>query len=493
MRIALIHFRENYTPAPPMGILYIGTVLKNAGYEVRVLDSFPAYHDRNLKEVQDFQPNIIGVSVLTTGYRIASHYTSVMRRQLPRAQLCWGGVHASALPEEVLREQDLDFVVVGEGEETMLEVCARIEHNESLDGIKGVVFKRDGKILDNGRRNFIEKLDELPIPDRSLLRFPRFSWYLSPPSILRGKFYYGITTMYTSRGCPYQCIFCASRTVHGIRLRRRSVANVIKEMEYLKNDFGVTGVYFNDDTFATDMKWLREFCNIPEMNSLRMIWGCQTRASIAQDIDILRMMKRTGCVQVDIGCESGSDKVLKALKKEITPEMILKSFRNLKRLNMTTFATFILGNPEETLEDIRKTEGIAAHAPGGVSFLILVPYPGSPLYKMALDNKWFIDENVAFDERWTNKQSDVPVMEAGIKRNELVKIRARLQNKFFFRNNMPIIFSFLKNPYYLWQAVKTIIKNGSFVRESIRKAVKKRKAMDLLEDLYQKFNENLKK
>lgn len=494
MKIVLIHFRENYTPVPPMGILYIGTVLKNAGYEVRVIDSFPAYNDRNLKEIQDFRPDIIGVSVLTTSYRVSSHYTSIMRQQNPGAHLCWGGVHASALPEDVLRQQDLDFVVVGEGEETMLEVCDNIKRGKGLYGIRGVVFKKDGNIRDNGRRDFIENLDELPIPDRDLLRFPKFLWYLSPPSMLRGKFYSGITTIYTSRGCPYQCIFCASRVVHGHRLRRRSVANVMKEIAYLKNNFGITGAYFIDDTFATDKKWLKEFCEASEIGNLSMIWGCQTRANLAQDIEILKLMKKSGCIQVDIGCESGSDKVLKILRKEITSEMILKSFRNLKKLKMTTFSTFILGNPGETVEDIKKTEEIASRAPGGVSFLILVPsYPGSPLYKMALDNKWFIERSVIFDEKWTNKESDTPVMETSIKLDQLVKIRSRLQNKFLFRNYTPIILSYLKDPYYLWQAVKTIMKNLSFVSKSVKKSIKKKKGMDLLEDLYQKFNEELKK
>lgn len=491
MRVVLVHFRENYTLAPPMGILYIGTVLRNAGYNVQIIDSFPAHYESAIRRITYFQPDLIGISVLTTGYSIASRYTSLLKQQNPNALFCWGGVHASSLPEEVLKEQDIDFVVIGEGEETMLEVCNNLSEGKGLEGIKGIAFKKKGKILNNGSRPFIENLDSLPFADRALLKSPPFSWYLSPPGILRGKFYCGITTMYTSRGCPYQCIFCASKTVHGYRLRRRTVASVIDEMRYLKNNFGVYGIYFIDDTFAIDRKWLEEFCNTFKKNDLKMIWGCQTRADVAQNIDILWVMKNAGCVQIDIGCESGSDRILKILKKGIMSEMILKSFENLKKVKMKTFATFIIGNPDETMEDVKKTENLAKFAPGSVSFLILVPYPGSDLYKIAIENKWFIEKNIIFDERWTNKQSDIPVIEASFKTKDLIEMRARLQNKYFFRNNIGIVVAFLMNPYFLFKVMLVIIRDPIFIYKSVKKTFRKRKLVELLEDLYQKFNEEL--
>ena len=239
--------------------------------------------------------------------------------------------------------------------------------------------------------------------------------------------------------------------------------------------------------------WLKEFCDKLKESRLNMVWGCQTRADIAQNLDILRMMKEGGCVQVDIGCESGSDKILKNLKKGITSSMILKSFESLKKVKMETFATFILGNPGETMEDVKKTEMVAERAPGAVSFLILVPYPGSPLFQMALDNKWFIDKNIVFDDRWTNKQSDILVMEASFKADDLIKIRAKLQNKFFFRNNMSTMLAFLRSPYFFYKAMETVITHPIFIYKSAKNALKKRKTMDFLENLYQKFNEELRK
>ncbi|MCU0666215.1 MAG: B12-binding domain-containing radical SAM protein [Candidatus Omnitrophica bacterium] len=492
MRVVLIFFRENYTPVVPMGILYIGTMLRNAGCDVRIIDSFPSSHRKNLDTIRDFNPDLIGVSVLTTGFQVAHEYTVYLRQENKNSKICWGGVHATALPEEVLEDSNIDFVVVGEAEFVMLDVCDRLSQDMDLSGIRGVVYRdRNKKIVDNGRGDFIQDLDILPIPDRSLLVAPSFKWYLSPPGILRGKFYQGVTTMYASRGCPYQCIFCASKIVHGAKIRRRSVENVLEEMVYLRDNHAVKGIYFNDDTFASDRNWLDDFCRSIVDKKVNMFWGCQTRADIAGELSVLEMLKRAGCVQVDIGCESGSDRILKILKKGITQEMIARSFSNLKKVKMESFATFIIGNPEETIEDIEQTRKIAKLAPAGVGFLILVPYPGSPLYKMAIENKWFVDEKIIFDQRWTNKQSNVPVMQASFKADQLVKIRASLENAFFWRNNMQTMIAFLNSPKYLLRAIMTILGHPVFVIKALWLALRKGKAMDFLESIYQKFNQDL--
>lgn len=490
MRVALLHFRENYTPAPPMGILYIATVLKNAGHEVKVIDSFPAYHERTLKEVKGFQPNLIGLSVLTTGHRIASYYTPILKKQNPNSIFCWGGVHASALPQEILIQQALDFVVVGEGEDTMLEVCRNLDKGKDLNGIGGVLFRDNGRIIDNGERSFVGDLDTLPFPDRRLLEFPRFSWYLSPPGIIRGYFLKGITTFYTSRGCPFSCIFCCSHRTAGRQFRQRSIANVIEEIKLLIHDFNVRGLYFNDDTFGLDKEWLFDFCQTLRKDKIKLVWGCQTRANLASR-EMFRVMKDAGCIQVDIGAESGSQKVLNNLKKGITPQDIENAFRIAREAGLKTFATFILGCPGETVEDIKKTEKLSKKISSRVNFLILVPYPGSELFKMAKENNWFTEPGLRFSEDWANKQSEHPVMEINIKKDELLKIRARLQNMFFIKNNLSIAIPFLTHPIYLLKMVSPLLKHPLSMLIMICKSVYERKTALILENFYQKFNAEL--
>ncbi len=492
MKIALVHFRENYTPAPPMGILYIGTVLKEAGFEVRVIDSFPGFNEKNIEKIYDFRPELIGISVLTTGHQIAAKYTRILRERLPDALICWGGVHPTSIPNQILQNEPVDFVVVGEGEQTMLEVCERLsEHSKSsLEGIKGVIFKSNGKIIDNGERGFIEDLNSLPIPNRRLLEFPPYSWYMSPPGIIRGRFLNGITTFYTSRGCPYNCIFCCSHKTAGRKLRQRSVENVLEEIRYLKAEFDIKGLYFNDDTFALNRVWLRDFCQRLQQENYGLIWGCQSRANLL-DRDVLQQMKSAGCVQVDIGCESGSNKILKNLKKGIEVKDILQAFCNAKDVGIETFATFILGNPGETTEDIYETEKVARRINSRVSFLLLVPYPGSELFEMAKKNGWLLEEQLYFSENWTNKQSENPVMEINIKSDELLRIRTRLQNNYFWKNNLRIFASFLMHPGYCLKIIYTSLKHFKEIYRALLSSINAKKSAVFLEAIYQKFNEEL--
>lgn len=492
MKVALVYFRENYTPAPPMGILYIGTVLEKAGFDVKVLDSFPGFNERNMESICDFNPHLIGISVLTTGHRIAAKYTRVLKEKLPKTRICWGGVHATSIPVQILQTEPVDFVVVGEGEQTMLEVCNRLSESNSdnLKGIKGVVFKNNNGVVDNGRREFIQDLDSLPIPNRRLLETPSYSWYMSPPGIIRGQFLDGITTFYTSRGCPYNCIFCCSHETAGRKLRQRSVENVLEEIRYLIREFNIKGLYFNDDTFGLDRRWLRDFCWKLRREEYNLTWGCQTRANLV-DKELLGEMKSAGCIQVDIGCESGSEKVLEGLKKGIKVEDILKAFKNAKEVGVDTFATFIIGNPGETMEDVYETEKIAHKINSRVNFLILVPYPGSELFEMAKKNDWLLDKELHFSENWTNKQSENPVMEINFKSDELLKIRARLQNQYFWKNNLKIFASFIVHPDYMFKIFLACVRYSDEILKMLFVSVRQRKTSIFLETVYQKFNEGL--
>lgn len=492
IKVALIYFRENYTPAPPMGILYIGTVLEKAGFAVKVIDSFPGFNEENIEKIYDFQPDLIGVSVLTTGYRLAAKYTRVLKERLPQARICWGGVHPSSVPTQILQAEPVDFVVVGEGEETILEVCNKLseDKNYSLKGIKGVVFKEASAIIVNERRELIKDLDSLPIPNRKLLESPSYAWYMSPPGIIRGQFLNGITTFYTTRGCPYDCIFCCSHEVMGKRLRQRSIENVFEEIAYLKREFNINGLYFNDDTFCLDKNWLKEFCHKLRERGYNLVWGCQTRANLV-DRQILWQMKSAGCVQVDIGCESGSSRILRNLKKGIEVEDIIRAFQHAREVGIDTFATFIVGNPGETMEDIYKTEELARKISSRVSFLILVPYPGSELFQMAKKNGWLLDKEPRFSEDWTNKQSDNPVMQINFKPEELLKIRARLQDAYFWKNNWRIFISLLIHPVYSIKIVLASFRHPGEILKAFFTSLTQKKTSIFLETVYQKYNEEL--
>ena len=248
-----------------------------------------------------------------------------------------------------------------------------------------------------------------------------------------------------------------------------------------------------DDTVTVNYNWVKEFCNALKKEKLNLIWSCQVRVNTINE-EILKMMKESGCLQVDIGAESGSDKVLKNLQKDTDVETIKKAFRATKKVGMRTFASYIIGNPGETKEDVELTRKLAEEVKADMSmFCILVPYPGSELFEMAKDNKWMNENAFVFSDKWQNKQSEDPVMEINFNKEELVRIRASLENEFSISNHKLIAIGFFRNPKYLFSLGYSMIRHFNEVSKSLIESVKKGKSRLVLETIYQKFNEELRR
>ncbi len=491
MRVSLVNVKANYDCMEPLGVLYLGTVLKKAGHDVQVREVFPNNEERAIRDIKSFNPDLVGFTILTPSYAISSALIKNLQKQV-KAYYCAGGPHITTIPVKSMDDLKLDFVVIGEGEYTLKEIADGFDKNKELDlkDVKGVVYKKNKKAINNGFRELIQDLDELPIIDRNLLL--NYPWYLSPPGTVRGKVYKGFARMMASRGCPYNCIFCGSNSIFGRKVRRRSVDNVMLEINDLIKKFGVKGVYFVDDTFTLDPKWVIRFCDKLIESNVKLIWACQARVNTIRE-DVLRKMKKAGCVQLDIGVESGSDRILKNLKKGINVEMTRKAFKIIKTVGMRTEASFIIGSPGETMEDIRKTEELIEEINPSITMCnIMTPHPGSEIYDMAKKNHWFMDSNINFSEKWlTMKASDDPIMKINIDPKELVKIRSRFENKHFFKDHIVYFFGFFKYPGYLLKLAYSIIKNSKGIFKETIIAIKRKKIRLVPEFIYQKFNEDL--
>ncbi|MBU1255520.1 B12-binding domain-containing radical SAM protein [Patescibacteria group bacterium] len=454
IKIALIHARVSNNNVPPLGLLSIAGFLEEKKIEVRVWD--PSLYDKDfIAEVREFNPDIIGISLMTAQYGRAKEIIYLLRDKIPQAIYICGGSHVSALPEESLKGLNADVAVVGEGELTMYEFCCRYNEDCDWQELRGISYLSEGKVISNQRRELIDNLDTLPFTGRELLS-TSFNWYLIPPGAIRGMFAPRTTTMMTSRGCPYNCVFCASQIIFGHHFRRRSVNNVIEEICYLQKRYGVEGIWFLDDTFTFDRDWVRRFCSALIRQGLNPIWSCQTRVDTL-DIELLRQMKLAGCVQVEIGVESGSDKVLKALSKNICSDDFEEKFTQMKQLGLRVMTNFMIGSPEEEVADIRATYQLAKRLkPDFIKFNVCTPYPGSRLYQIAQRKGWLVEDQINFNSNWSEQFTRVPVMHINIDPLYLLKLRARLQNRFLWRNYGNIIKGFLHSSVHSFQVVKAI-------------------------------------
>lgn len=450
--VTLIHARTDDNPLPPIGLLYIGAVLEDANFNVQVLDPLPDDNEF-FNKVKEFNPSLIGISLLTTQFEKAKNMIKGLKSVVPNAVYCCGGVQPTAQPEETFKKINVDFLVFGEGEYTLLEICQRLSSGKTIDGVDGILFKNNGKIIKNKGRKLIENLDELPLPGRHLVDF---NWYLTPPGFIRGRFYKRTTTLIATRGCPFQCIYCGSNTVFGKKVRRRSAENVVGEIEHLISEYKIDGYWFIDDTFTVNKNWVVEFCNMLLERGVSVKWACQARVDCISE-KLLLLMKKAGCVQLDFGVESGSNKVLKILKKGTTSEMIISAFELAKRVGLRRFASFMIGSPGETREDIDATLTLAKRIdPDFTSFFYHTPFPGTESYKMAIENNW-IKSEYDFSTDWSIRQTEFPIMAINFDKKELRKIRADLQNQFLFKNY--ILFVNKSTAVFILHVTYSLLKN----------------------------------
>jgi anaerobic magnesium-protoporphyrin IX monomethyl ester cyclase len=349
---------------------------------------------------------------------------------VPSAVTCSGGVHVTADPLGALNGLGVDFVVTGEGEFVMREACERISAGGGLEGIKGIVFKRDGRVVDNGRREPISDLDSLPEPARHLIDYERR--YLVFPGVIRGQWVRS-TIVVVGRGCPFNCIYCGVQTVFGRACRMRSVENVMSEIEHLIERYRIKGLFFNDSLFTFREEWVSDLCREIRKRNIKLTWGCNSRVDTISE-PILRDMKSAGCVRVDYGVESGSERILKVLHKGITPDQVVRAFDLTRKVGMKSGASFMIGNPCETMDDIIQTERLAKRIRSNYTvFFYTTPFPGTELYSMAAQNGW-ISAEPEFSDKWAFRESDLPAMTINFTEKEMQAMRARLQNVFFLRN-----------------------------------------------------------
>jgi radical SAM superfamily enzyme YgiQ (UPF0313 family) len=410
---------------PPLGLCYLAAVLVGEGHDVRILDCVAERTTtaQLRAAVEEFMPHLMGVTSTTVSYGAARKVLHTVKEIAPSTTTVLGGAHLSALPVATMSECEfVDIGVIGEGEYTLAEIVERLNRNGSFEDCKGAVVRENGRVVETGPRKPVKSLDDIPFPARDLLKDLRL--YSHTP--FRGAKF--MTTMITSRGCPFNCGYC-DQSVFGRSWRSHSADYVIAELSHLKQKYNIDFVSFEDDNFLLSKSRTLDICQMMIKASLNIDWSCLGRANEV-DEDVLPLMKRAGCKTIYVGIESGSPRILELINKKMSLEDMRRGIDLIKKFGIKVTGSFILGVPTETREDLEKTIDLATSLPlDGISFFIFTPYPNTPLRDLAFQCGRVSDD-------WTNYSGHpkvLPFIPAGMDEEYLSKIQARAYRRFLLR------------------------------------------------------------
>jgi radical SAM superfamily enzyme YgiQ (UPF0313 family) len=406
--------------APPLGLAYLASTLERSGHEVEIIDASAL--ELSISQIKSVlekdQPEIIGVTATTPTIYNAFKIVKAAKEVCPGSFTVLGGSHPSFQPTETLKECPyLDAVCVGEGEETIVELAEALKGNKCLSDVKGIAYKSKGNVMKNPPRPFIENLDSLPFP----------AWHLLPMGnyTLFGKKTV-ICHMMSSRGCPFQCIFCSSSLFFGKKYRARTAKNVVDEMECLISKYNPESIEFSDDEFTLNGKRVEDICSEIKRRGLDVWWACSSRVDTIST-SLLKKMRAAGCFLIYFGIESGSQRILNYIKKGISIEQVRKAVRWTREAGIKTLGSFIIGFPDETKEEIEKTVRFSKELKlDYAQFSIATPYPGTELYEMAKRKR------LLFTEDWSRYTAAKPVMAMkNLNIEELLRIFKKAYIRFY--------------------------------------------------------------
>ena len=423
MKILLIYPNITHQEAISPGLAYIsGWLKKNHDYDIRLFDFT---WGATLQEFNDFlkrfNPEIIGITLGTFDFFFVKQLIKGIRK-ISRALIVLGGIHPTVAPDECIEYADV--ICIGEGERAFEELVEKIDTNEDYSKIENLWVKKDNQIYKNNLRKLDEDLDSIPI-DRDLFEVEKS---------IKGRNY--VVDIYAGRGCPHNCYYCINyfkRTLYkdkGKFLRLRSPQNVINEILDLKKKYKLKLVSFPDDSFTYNKKWLLEFCDLYK-KQIKLPFICLARVENITD-QVCRALKDANCTVIEMGVESGSEKIRKeVLNRHMSNEQIINAFKLCKKYGIKTFSFNMVGIPYEKKEDMMKTVALnRILQPEDVQVTIFQPYPGSELYKRTMEKGWISQKRV---EEWAYGS----IMNYDhISAKEIKKIRDSFPFNVYIRNNL---------------------------------------------------------
>ncbi|MBX5327665.1 MAG: B12-binding domain-containing radical SAM protein [Candidatus Bathyarchaeia archaeon] len=364
---------------PPLGILYIATVLEKEGFEVSLLDQAAKGYtiDETVKWVRKENPDVVGFSTLASSGRTAAVLSGEVKKENPEITTVFGNYYATFNTERIMQKYPwVDIIVRGEGEITTLELAKSLKDGKSLKNVLGITFREKGRVVSTPERPLIKDISVLPFPNRELLDVEYHSEVAG--AITAPK---GFTTVLSSRGCPFRCRFCGcQRFARGV-WRARSAENTVDELSLLAS-MGYKQFLFVDDSFTINRKRVIEICRLMRKEKIELDWICEGRVDYCS-YDVMREMVKAGCKIIYFGIESANQRILDYYNKRITPQQSVKAVETTRKAGMDAIiGSFIVGAPTETREEIENTLRFAREIPIDFpQFNILGVFPGMDIWE----------------------------------------------------------------------------------------------------------------
>ncbi|MEA1949735.1 MAG: radical SAM protein [Thermodesulfobacteriota bacterium] len=394
---------------PPIGMYYLGAVLKENNYDVEILNwcKINETPEKISEILLEKKPDVIGFSILQANRWGGIEIARIAKQIDPEVKIIFGGVSATFLWEHFLTHfPEIDFVVMGEGEYTFLHLvrCLEKGEDEHIGNIRGIAFKKDGKVVQTKPAEYIQDLDQLPVPAK----------------------YFEYQHLSLTRGCPGKCTFCGSPKFWGHKVRFHSVDYFVEELELLYKK-GINFFYFSDDTFSVNKKRVIKICKKILEKNLRIAWNAISRVNYMSE-EVLSWMRKAGCIQISYGIESGSEKIRAYLKKKITAGEIEKTFANTSKYGILPRAYFIYGSPGESRKTIQESiDLIKKIRPLVIYSSVLSLFPGTALYSQ-YKKKFNISEDI-----WLNRIEDIKYFETDTKlsREDVISFGKKLRTTYY--------------------------------------------------------------
>ncbi len=402
MKVLLIAPEYEYSHRIPLGIAYIGAVLNKIGVDVEAIDFCVEDNAYDILDKKLESVDFVGITSTTPTFPNACKIAAAIKKNFPKKPIVIGGAHPSVMPEQCLKTGFFDIIVRGEGEETMKDLVLHFNSKIELKNISGISYIEHDRIKHNKDRTLIADINEIPLPSRKLFPVEKYNDTL-PDHEEKA------TTLITSRGCPWSCVYC-NKSIFGKKYRFREPDNIIEEIKNIIQDYNVKHFNIMDDLFTLNKNRVIDFCNMLISENIVIKWRCVSRTNTI-DEEILRIMKKAGCVAISFGVESGDKGILKKIKKGATTNQVRNAFAKCRKVGISTYAYFMIGFPWDTKKTIETTINFARRiSPTGVTFYVVTPLPGTELWTIAEERGLVLDDDFS-KYYYGSKLDELPIFE----------------------------------------------------------------------------------